>query len=229
MCKTAKVLRQATNLLKRDLYPKDRARIRKQGRPVRAAKMTLGGRPAVALTFADGSTLYLSARRTGGTVFRNGRPLVPQITLVREAAPPVIANGNGSNGRTAPRQRGAGRPRAQAGSRSSSSSGDDSDEPEPPSRRLCAFCNHEIPARRATQARYCSDRHAERDRKQRTRRRNRQRAAKPLEHLGAYRVASRDEYDELLRLARCRCNGRHLIFADWPGHCIRCGHGAVVA
>jgi hypothetical protein len=89
---TAKVLRQATSLLDRDLYPKDRARILKQGcELVGAAKSTLGGRPGVSLTFSNGSTIHLSAQQTGGTMFRNGRPLAPKITPVREAVPLVTA------------------------------------------------------------------------------------------------------------------------------------------
>jgi hypothetical protein len=122
-----------------------------------------------------------------------------------ETFPPLM-NGNGGNGRTNSRPRGAGRPRAKAGSRSSGSSSDDPDEPEPPRRRLCAFCKRDIPPERATQARYCSDKHAEVARKRRTR--DRQRSLR----VGQPAIG-------------CRCNGRHMIFADWPGHCIRCGRG----
>jgi hypothetical protein len=148
---------------------------------------------------------------------------------VQTCPSPATAN---DNGRTAPRRRGAGRPRAKAGSRSSSSLGDDSDEPEPPKRRLCALCNRDIPPERAPQAKYCSEQHAERDRKRRTRARNRERAVKVgaltwrNDHLGGYRIPPA-EADELLkklrRLAECRCNGRHMVFADWADHCVRCG------
>jgi hypothetical protein len=220
--KTAKVLRQATSLLDRDLYPKDRARILEQGcELVGAAKSTLGGRPAVSLTFSDGSTIHLSAQQTGGTMFRNGRPLAPKITPVREAVPLVTAPAAVAT----PRER---RDR-RTSSPTRAGPGDDPDEPEPPSRRLCALCSRDIPAERATQARYCSDRHAERDRKRRTRARNRERSVKVsiLRQLLVDRTNNLEpgELVPLLEDATCACNGRHILDVDpkLGKRCVRCG------
>lgn len=79
--------------------------------------------------------------------------------------------------RSRPHARGAGRPKAQA-TRSSARSGDSGsgdglgESKEPPKRRLCAFCNRELPPGKR---RYCSDKHAGRDRQRRKRERDRQR------------------------------------------------------
>jgi hypothetical protein len=225
--KTAKVLRQATSLLNRDLYPKEQARIPKQGcELVGAAKTTLGGRLAVSLTFSDGSSIHLSAQQTGGTVFRHGKPLAPKITPAR-AAP---AKGNG---RTAPRPRGAGRPRARTGSRSTSNGagGDDPPEPPPSRLRLCAVCGGDLPADRK---RDCTDRHADRDRQRRKRARDRERSGKVSttnwrddQRMLRFEPGERELLDNFYLYCRCdRCGGHHILAApdDGPGpRCVKSG------
>lgn len=113
------------------------------------------------------------------------------------------------------------------GVRAASSSSDDPDpDPEPPIRRLCAFCNRDIPADRSPRARYCSDRHADRSRQRRKRERDRARAQLPRIPTTAdvrrmYEITPED-VERLRAVAACRCNGRHLEFD--PGSCFRCGH-----
>jgi hypothetical protein len=176
-------------------------------------------------------------RLYGGTIiterrgWRDGKQFSERTV---ETFPPLVNTngGNGANGRTAPRQRGAGRPRAKAGSRSSgSSSGDDSDEPEPPSRRLCAFCGRNIPGERSPLARYCSDRHAARDRQRR--KRTRDRSAKVSiptwrdeQRMLRFEPGERDLLRDFYLWCRCtRFGGNHILTApdDTPTRCVKSG------
>lgn len=133
-----------------------------------------------------------------------------------------------------PRETRNGRRRgSRRGERATSSSSDDPgpSEPEPhseqpPTRRLCQFCNRDIPPDRSSRARYCSDRHADRDRQRRKRQRDRARAQLPRVPTTAdfRRMLELDaETSEKLRqVSVCRCDGSHLELE--PGECFRCGH-----
>jgi hypothetical protein len=102
------------------------------------------------------------------------------------------------------------------GDRATSSSSDDPD-PEPPAARPCA-CGCGRPRRPGSN--YfddeCRKRHA-RERKRVQRRRDRE---------NPDRVVERDTARGLYGMPAkpCDCNGRHIVLADWPGHCVRCGH-----
>src|SRR5215212_1676774 len=120
-----------------------------------------------------------------------------------------------------PRTRGAGRPAGRGSSRRSSArSGDSGSEDgpsdEPPSRRrLCTFCGRPLSPERATQARYCSDKHADADRQRRKRTHDRERDVGPRVPTTADEQRmlrfEAGEYERLLRLATCRCNGTHIL------------------
>jgi hypothetical protein len=127
------------------------------------------------------------------------------------------------------RARGAGRPKAQS-TRSSARSGDSgddspSDKTEPPRRRLCALCNRELPPGKR---KYCSDRHAVRDRVRRKRERERARDVTPRIPSTAddrrYRTWEPGDYERLLARLGCRCNGSHLVFREDAPRCRKCGH-----
>jgi hypothetical protein len=169
-------------------------------------------------------SLEREIQKSGGAIvterWRNGVRAERTVQYFKPLVP--ATNGNGRA-----RQRGAGRPKAKAGSRTSSSSSGDDDPPgpEPPRRRLCALCNRDIPPERAPQARYCSQRHAERHRKRRTRARHvAPRASTPTDER-RYLKFEPGEPERLLLLAPCRCNGNHVLERDPElGHrCVKCG------
>jgi hypothetical protein len=136
----------------------------------------------------------------------------------------TIATSSGRAPREARNQRQRG---SRRGERATSSSSDDPGPgSEPPTRRLCAFCNGDIPADRSPKATHCTDQHADRDRQRRKRERDRARNHLPRIPTTADFWRMRElTSDELLRLrgrVACRCNGDHQEFD--PGSCFRCGH-----
>lgn len=180
--------------------------------------------------------------RTGTVVFpvQTVGPTAKELQhrrLVSEGGSRRVRSRNGSR----PRPRGAGRPAVRGASRRSSArSGDSGDSGEegpegpddaPPSRRrLCAHCGRPIPAERATQARYCSDTHADADRQRRKRARDRERDLRPRVPTAAdeRRMLTLEpgEHDRLRALVTC--NGRHAVILagrdDEPGpRCVKCG------
>jgi hypothetical protein len=103
---------------------------------------------------------------------------------------------------------------------------DDPDEPEPPRRRLCAFCGAELPPDRR---KYCTDKHAGRDRQRRKREHHRARDVIPRIPTTADWKRMEDmqpgEWERLLACATCRCNGHDILDRDplLGYRCIKCG------
>jgi hypothetical protein len=177
-------------------------------------------------------------REHGGTIvthrvrYRDGRRTserrVERFPATRRGGAPTAERR--AVARSTPRARGAGRPKGQStrSSARSGDSGDDGPSDEPPSRRrLCAFCGRDI--HRATQAKYCSDKHADADRQRRKRQRQRERNLRPRVPTTAdeWRMSTFEVggYERLLKFATCRCNGHHILDRDEElGHrCIQCG------
>jgi hypothetical protein len=129
------------------------------------------------------------------------------------------------------RRRGSRRSPSRRSSERSGDSGDDGPSDEPPSRRrLCACCGREIPSDRGPRAKYIDEAHAGRDRKRRQRERDRARDVRPALPKTADGKRMEEmppgEWERLLRLATCRCNGHHILAPpdDPPGpRCVKCG------